>query len=121
MRLFTLFISYRSGGNYCGVYPQLGHLYDVIKEMARDEDIDHSEIPSIDKVRQAVKGTLGDFQHQFQNGIWIHVQETTEQLVEVILDQYFEGFYKDIVARIDAKLASLPESKEPVRCYLVRR
>lgn len=111
MRLFTLFISYHGGTHYCGVYPRLESLYDVIREMAADEDIDYIEIPEIGEIRQDVEGTLDYFEHQFQNGTWIHIQETSEQLVKVILDEFFEKLYSDLAARI----ASLPKSKEAER------
>lgn len=113
MRLFTLFISYANGGHYCGVYPSLEYLHGPIHEMAEDERIDKSEIPDLKDIQASVTGNNSeDFWHVFSNGAWIHVQETSEQLVEVILDNYFEKFYSDLAEKIDLKVASLPKDKE---------
>jgi hypothetical protein len=83
LRLFTLFISYRFGGHYCGVYPSLEHLYGVIEEMVEDMEIDKKEIPDIRSIESALEGN-DDYWHEFSDSTWIHVQETSEQLVKLI-------------------------------------
>ena len=113
MRLFTLFINDGSGNHYCGVYPTLEYLYDVIREFMAENEISKDEIPELEKIRHAVvDGNSEDFWHEYSDGTWIHVQETSEGLVEVILDEYFEEFYLDIAARLDLKVESLQKSKE---------
>ena len=89
MRLFTLFISYRAGVHYCGVYPTLEYLYDVIHEMAGDEEIDKGEIPELETIRHKMTDSHSeDFCHEFSNGTWIQVQETSKQLIMAIKDAY---------------------------------
>ena len=89
MRLFTLFISYRTRGDYCGVYPTLEYLYDVIHEMAEGEEIAESEIPKLETVRyKTTNSEFEDFWHEFPDGTWIQVQETGEQLIKAIKDTY---------------------------------
>lgn len=78
MKLYTLFISYSFGGHYCGVYPSLKILRDVIKEMMKDMEIKMSESPSIKHIQDAL-AVKDDFWHEFSDSTWIHVQETSEQ------------------------------------------
>jgi len=89
MRLFTLFINYKSGNHYCSVYPSLKTLYGVIRELAEDyrDEIDEDDIPSQDQIRAGLDGHSDDFYYKFSNGTWIHVQETAEPLVDKILDE----------------------------------
>lgn len=111
MRLFTLFISYVTGGHYCGVYPSLEYLHGVIHEMAEDEKIDKSEIPDLNIIQANVTSNNSeDFWHVFSNGTWIHVQETSEQLVGAILNNYFEEFYLTLASGIGLKIANPPLS-----------
>ena len=85
MRLFTLFISYRSGMHYCGVYTTLEYLYNVILEMTEESDeIDSSEIPKLSEIYTGINGYSEDFFCEFSDGTWIHIQETSERLVEII-------------------------------------
>lgn len=90
MRLFTLFISRGTVSYYyCGVYPTLKHLYDVIHEMAESEGINKDEIPKLEKIRhEVIDGDTKDYWHEFSDGTWIHIQETSEQLVQAIKDTY---------------------------------
>lgn len=88
MRLFTLFVSYGDGGYYCGVYPTPEHLHNVIREIMDDMVININEIPSIETIKQKVSGTLDNFCYEFSDKTWIHVQETSEQLTQVIKDTY---------------------------------
>lgn len=85
MKLFTLFISYSYGLHYCGVYTSLECLHGVIQEMAKDCDIPKREVPKLSLIKE-ILGDLGadDFWHEFGDGSWIHVQETSEQLVKEI-------------------------------------
>lgn len=83
MELYTLFISYRHGGHYCGVYPLLSHLRDVIKEMASDMEIPGKEVPSLELIKLKLqKGD--DMWHEFSDTTWVHIQETSKPLVEEI-------------------------------------
>lgn len=85
LRLFSLFISYRSGGHYCGVYPSLEYLYEVIKEMVQDMEIDESETPPLNDLKEALERN-DDYWHEFSDTTWIQVQETSPQLVELIVN-----------------------------------
>lgn len=83
MKLFTLFISYRFGGHYCGVYVSLEYLHDVIKEMAGDTDIRRSEVPKLAEIRERME-QFDDYYWEFSDSTWIQIQETSEQLVDII-------------------------------------
>lgn len=85
-KLYTLFISYKSGGHYCGVYPTLKIARDVIKEMLSDCEI-KDKCPTIKDISEKIdKGD--DFWYGFNDGTcdftWVHVQEVGEQNVERI-------------------------------------
>lgn len=84
MKLYTLFISYSFGGHYCGVYPSLKILRDVIKEMVEEMENKMSEVPSIKTIKD-VLAKKDDFWHEFTDSTWIHVQEVSEQNVERII------------------------------------
>jgi hypothetical protein len=107
MTLYTLFISYRHGGHYCGVYPTLEIAHDVIKEMMRDMEIDKSETPKIGNIRDALV-KKDDFWHEFTDSTWIHVQEVSEQNTERIVNFIGqkavplseEGIIDDFVSKI---------------------
>ncbi|WP_169704385.1 hypothetical protein [Candidatus Kuenenia stuttgartiensis] len=88
MRVFTLFIKYQSGAHYCGVYPTLEYLYDVLGEMADDGTLDTTEIPELSSIRNGINDEIDDFYHEFSNGAWIHVQETSKHLVGVMIAKY---------------------------------
>lgn len=81
--LFTLFISYRYGNHYCGVYPSLEVLRDVVKEMARDMDIRLSEVPPLKKMSKALK-EKDDFWHEFSDSTWISISEVAEGNIKMI-------------------------------------
>lgn len=82
MRLWTLFISYSFGGHYCGVYPSLEYVRQVIKEMAEDMELT-DELPTLRRIKSSIE-KKDDFWHEFLDSTWIHVQEVSEQLVEQI-------------------------------------
>lgn len=84
MKLYTLFISYSFGGHYCGVYPSLKILRDVIKEMVEEMENKMSEVPSIKTIKDVLV-KKDDFWHEFTDSTWIHVQEVSEQNVERII------------------------------------
>lgn len=81
--LFTLFISYRHGNHYCGVYPSLEYLRDVVKEMARDMEIRLREVPSLKKMTESLKAK-DDFWHEFSDSTWISISEVAEGNIKVI-------------------------------------
>lgn len=84
LKLYSLFISYRFGGHYCGVYTSLETTHQVIKEMARDVEIDE-DIPNMATIKEhLIKNN--DFFHKFNDSTWIHVQEVSPFLVEKIVN-----------------------------------
>lgn len=80
--MYTLFISYKSGGHYCGVYPTLEYTHKVILEMAHEmEFIESTHIPSVEEITKALE-QKDEFYFAFDDGVvdrtWIHVQEQPE-------------------------------------------
>lgn len=83
--LFALFVSYKYGNHYIGVYPSLEILYDVIHEMMADMGIPKKEMVRIGVVRDNLeKGD--DFHCEFSDTTWLTVQKVSEQLTEGIVD-----------------------------------
>lgn len=79
MKLWTLFISYRFGGHYCGVYTSIETARQVIEEMAVDMEIEDN-LPSITDIESSLL-EKDDFWYEFSDGTWIHIQEVSEGLV----------------------------------------
>lgn len=83
MRLWTLFMSYRHGFHYCGVYPSLEHLRQVIEEMTEDMEIDENELPNTEEIEKRLT-EKDDFYKEFSDTTWIHINEVSDQLVKII-------------------------------------
>lgn len=80
-KLWSLFISYRFGGYYCGVYPSIRDVKEVVREMSADMEISDDEL-------EIMIAEKDDYWHEFSDGTWIHVQEISEQLVNHIFERW---------------------------------
>lgn len=76
--MIGLFISYRSGNHYIGVYPTIEYAYEVVKEMIEGMEIEDDLIPI-----NELKDWLSDkdsYWHEFSDGTWITMQPIVPEL-----------------------------------------
>lgn len=95
MKLYTIFISYKSGNHYCGVHTSLKHIREAIIELVDDIEIDRSEVPALSRISSHLE-TNDDFWMEFSDSTWIHIQEVSPQLTEIISKKVKEQIYASL-------------------------
>jgi len=77
-KMTALFISYRFGNHYIGVYPSVKYTYEVVKEMMEDMDIKDDFIPI--KELEDWLNDADSYWYEFSDGTWITIQPVAEEL-----------------------------------------
>ncbi|MCK4339655.1 MAG: hypothetical protein KAW87_06690 [Candidatus Cloacimonetes bacterium] len=76
--MIGLFISYRSGNHYIGIYPTIDITHVVVKELIEDLELLDKFI-TISQLRKQLD-TRDDYWHEFSDGTWITIQPIAEGL-----------------------------------------
>lgn len=86
MNLFTLFISFRSGGYYSNVFTDIEDLRkDPVQNIEDVEGVDPADIPLVDDIQFRLENTTdGDCFWEFEDSTWCSIHRLPEARVEAI-------------------------------------